>query len=290
MHLITLANIRFNDPIITASGIIPMNKIEEVCQNFSPSAITTKTLTLTPLNPHESPTIIKFHEKCYLNAIGLGNPGIESLSQIGEKECKLIVSIGGNSINEIVEATSKVDKGEIIEINVSSPNRKGYGESLSNYVYEIVKNVKGVTRKPVFVKLGPWDNVLELSNRALSAGADGLSLINTVKGMIIDTESFSKVLHYGTGGISGKCIHPLAIRIIHDVYKEYNIDIIGMGGVFSGLDAIELMSVGAKLVALGTVIIDDGYDSIRRIRKEIVDYLNEKGLKYSDIIGIAVKK
>ncbi|BFI73965.1 dihydroorotate dehydrogenase PyrD [Sulfurisphaera ohwakuensis] len=288
--MINLAGIQFKDPIIISSGIVTLSKIKEVCKNYLPSAITTKTLTLKPLNPHDPPTLVKFHDKCYLNAIGLGNPGIDELKKINEMECKLIVSVGGSSIDEIMEVIKRVDRGEIIELNLSSPNRKGYGESLASYVYEVVKNVKGVTNKPVFVKLGPWDNIIESAGRAISAGADGLSLINTVKGMVIDVETFKKVMHYGTGGISGKCIHPLAVRIIHDVYKEYNVDIIGMGGVFSGIDAIELMSVGAKLIGLGTVIIDEGYSSIIRIRKEMEEYLKEKGLKYSDIIGVAVKK
>ena len=287
--MIRVANIEFKDPIITASGLVPFSKISYLCENYSPSAITTKTVTLKPLNPHEPPTVIKFHEKCYMNAIGLGNPGVEELQKV-ESNCPIIVSIGGSSVEEITEVAGKVKKGIMIEINVSSPNRKGFGESLSGYVYEIVKNVKGVTSLPVFVKLGPWDNVVELAGKALSAGADGLTLINTLKGMAIDVETFNKVLHYGTGGISGKCIHPLAVRIIHDVYKEYEPDIIGMGGVFDGIDAIELMSVGAKLVGLGTVLIDEGYESITRIRKEVEDFLKEKGLKYSDIIGIAVKK
>jgi len=287
--LIRVANIEFKDPIITASGLIPFSKINYLCENYSPSAITTKTVTLEPLNPHEPPTVIKFHEKCYMNAIGLGNPGVEELQKV-ESKCPIIVSIGGSSVEEITEVAGKVKKGVMIEINVSSPNRKGFGESLSGYVYEIVKNVKGVASLPVFVKLGPWDNVVELAGKALSAGADGLTLINTLKGMVIDVETFNKVLHYGTGGISGKCIHPLAVRIIHDVYKEYEPEIIGMGGVFNGIDAIELMSVGAKLVGLGTVLIDEGYESIIRIRKEVEDFLKEKGLKYSDIIGIAVKK
>ncbi|QIW24356.1 dihydroorotate dehydrogenase [Sulfolobus sp. S-194] len=288
--MINLAGILFKDPIIISSGIVTLSKIQEVCKNYSPSAITTKTLTLNPLNPHDPPTLVKFHDKCYLNAIGLGNPGIDELKKVNKEECKLIVSVGGSSIDEIIEVVKRVDRGEIIELNLSSPNRKGYGESLASYVYEVVKNVKGITNKPVFVKLGPWDNIIEIAARAISAGADGLSLINTVKGMIIDVETFKKVMHYGTGGISGKCIHPLAVRIIHDVYKEYNVDIIGMGGVFSGIDAIELMAVGAKLVGLGTVIIDEGYSSIIRIRKEMEEYLKEKGLKYSDIIGVAVKK
>jgi len=290
--LIRVAGLEFQDPIIIASGIVPLENdfMNRVCENYKPSAITTKTLTLEPLEPHKPPTVIKFHDGCYMNAIGLGNPGVKALKDINIK-CRLIVSIGGSSVEEITKAVSEVNS-EVIELNLSSPNRKGYGESLASYVSEVTKNAKGVLRKGVrlFVKLGPWDNIIELSGKALSAGSDGLTLINTLKGLSIDIETFRPILSYGTGGISGKCLHPLAVRIIRDVYKEYEAEIIGMGGVFDWRDAIELMSVGAKLVGLGTVIIDKGFSSIIEVREGINAFLKEKGLKIENIIGIAVKK
>ncbi|AWR97575.1 dihydroorotate dehydrogenase [Acidianus sulfidivorans JP7] len=287
-----IANLNFEDPIIIASGIVPdiPKFIQKVCEKYKPSAITTKTFTLNPINPHNPPTVIKFADKCYMNAIGLGNPGINTVNEIDIK-CKLFVSIGGNNIDEIVKASIIAEKkADLIEINVSSPNRKGYGESLANLTHEIVKNVKSSISKPVFVKLGPWDNVLEIAGKALEAGADGLTLINTLKGLYIDTEEYKSVLNYGTGGISGKCIFPLALRIIRDVYTEYEADIIGVGGVFSYRDVLSMISVGAKLVGLGTVIIDQGFNSIPRIRNNLYSYLNKKGLKLESIFSISVKK
>lgn len=288
-----IANLNFDDPIIIASGILPdvPEFIEKICIKYMPAAITTKTFTLNPIDSHHPPTVIKFSNKCYMNAIGLGNPGIEVVNNINIKDCKLFVSIGGSNVDEIIKtATIAENKADLIEINVSSPNRKGYGESLARITHEIVKNVKGIVKKPVFVKLGPWDNVNEIVGRALDAGADGITLINTLKGLYIDTEDFKPILSYGTGGISGKCIYPLALRIIRDVYMEYEAEIIGVGGVFSYRDVLGMMSVGAKLVGLGSVIIDQGFESIARIRKGLHSYLNKKGLKLENIIGIAVKK
>lgn len=288
-----IANLNFDDPIIIASGIVPdiPEFMAKICKKYNPSALTTKTFTLNPINPHNPPTIIKIANKCYMNAIGLGNPGISVIDEINVKDCKLFVSIGGSSVDEIVNTAIIAErKADLIEINVSSPNRKGYGESLANLAHEIVKNVKGIVKKPVFIKLGPWDNVNEIAGKALSAGADGLTLINTLKGFYVDTEEFKPVLYYGTGGISGKCIYPLALRIIKDIYTEYEPDIIGVGGVFSYRDVIGMISVGAKLVGLGSVIIDQGFESIGKIRKGLYSYLKKKGLKLENIFAITVKK
>ncbi|AAY80905.1 dihydroorotate dehydrogenase PyrD [Sulfolobus acidocaldarius] len=291
--MIQVAGVNFEDPIVIASGIVPPTKeyMQNVCEKYEPSAITSKTLTYSPLEPHRSPTFVKISDNCYLNAIGLGNPGIQILRDLGEIKCKLIISIGGSNVNEYIDAVSKInDIPVMIELNVSSPNRRGFGESNLTYVEEIVKNVKSIVKKPVFVKLGPWDNIVEIAGRALSAGADGLTLINTLKGMLIDVEDFKPILSYGTGGISGKCIHALAVRVIHDVFKEYEPEIIGVGGVFDWRDAIELISVGAKLVGLGTVLVEKGFDVIREIREGIGTYLEEKGLKVEEIRGIGVKR
>lgn len=288
-----IANLDFKDPLIIASGIIPdvPEVMMRICENYKPTAITTKTLTLTTLEPNKPPTVIKFHDGCYINAIGLGNPGIGIVEKINLKKCRLFVSIGGNDVEQIIySAEIAENKADIIEINVSSPNRKGYGESISSIVHEIVKEVKSHVKKPVFVKIGPWDNALEIAGKALEAGADGITAINTLKGLMIDTEEFKPVLSYGTGGISGKCIYPLALRIIRDLYREYEPDIIGVGGVFTFREVLGMLSVGAKLVGLGSVILDKGFDVIGEIRKDLMSYLDEKGLKLEDIFAIAVKK
>ncbi|AWR99756.1 dihydroorotate dehydrogenase PyrD [Metallosphaera hakonensis] len=290
MYSTKLAGLELEDPFLIASGIVPdvPEFMESICKQYRPSAITTKTFTLNPLNPHHSPTFIKIGEGCYMNAIGLGNPGIGELREVG---CRLFVSIGGSSKEEIIETAIRAENlASLIEINVSSPNRRNYGADVSSSVREIVKDVKSVVSKPVFVKLGPWDNVVELSGKALDGGADGLTLINTIKGMKIDVETGKPILSYGTGGISGRCIHPIAVRIIHDVYREYAPEIIGVGGVFSADDALELMEVGAKAIGLGTVLIDQGYQSLTSIREQVKSFLEEKGINLSSVIGSGVKK
>ncbi|BBG24030.1 Dihydroorotate dehydrogenase [Sulfuracidifex tepidarius] len=282
-----------NDFLTVASGIVPdvPEYISKVCNEIKPASLTLKTLTLNGVEPHRPPTVLKFHDSCYMNAIGLGNPGVRSLENIG-KPCQLIVSIGGSSIDEIVKVAEIAKQyGTIIEVNLSSPNRKGFGESMARYTKEVAGAVKDIINdKPVFIKLGPWDETLQLAGKALEGGADGLTLINTLKGMKIDLNSFSPYLSYTTGGISGKCIHPLAVRIIHDVYREYEPEIIGIGGVFDWEDALELASVGAKIIGVGTAILDEGLSVLTEIRKGVNDFLSEKGLRFPDVIGRAVKK
>ncbi|AOL15854.1 dihydroorotate dehydrogenase [Sulfolobus sp. A20] len=291
--MIQIKGISFYDPLIVASGILPdiPKYIGEICEKYKPSAITTKTVTLNPLEPHKPPTLIKLHDGIYVNAIGLGNPGAYKINEMSKMSCPLIVSVGGSSIDEIVKVIEAVkDIASMLEVNVSSPNRKGYGESLAKYVGQIVENAKSIANKPLFIKLGPWDNVVELAGKALEKGADGLTLINTIKGLLIDIETFKPILSYGTGGVSGRCLYPIALRIIKEVYEEYDADIIGIGGVFDWTDVIGMLAVGAKLVGLGTVLIERGFKIIDEIRDNITKYLVEKGLKIEDLIGISVKK
>ncbi|BCU67506.1 dihydroorotate dehydrogenase [Sulfolobales archaeon HS-7] len=278
-----------NNPIVVASGILPpvTKLMRDVCRKYAPGGITTKSMTIEPLQPHQPPTLLQYDHDTYINAIGLGNPGIKTLNKIG---CFTIVSIAGNSVDNITLTAREAERiGDAIEINVSSPNRAGYGESLSSHVSKIVKEIKGLVTVPVLVKLGPWENIVDISGKALSAGADGLTLTNTIKGMIIDVHSMKPILSYKTGGISGRALHPIAVRAVYEVYKEYQPVIIGTGGVISWEDAVEFMLAGATLVGIGSGIISKGFDVIRKVNQGIEEYLESKGLKLKDLIGYIVR-
>jgi len=264
--------------------------MKRVCKRYRPSAITTKSLTLSPLQPHPPPTFIKLDQGCYLNAIGLGNPGPSFLSGL-EVDCPLIVSVAGRESQEIVQLVKEAgSKGVLLELNLSSPNRAGYGQSIASMTYEVVKDAVSVSRVPILVKLGPWDNVVELAGKAISAGASGLTLINTMRGMAVDIESGRPILSYVTGGVSGRCIHSVAVRVIYEVYREYGVEIVGTGGVYTWRDVIEMMMVGAKMVGLGTVLVERGLEAINEIREGLKNYLASKGLKEEEIVGYAVKR
>ncbi len=288
--MIELAGRRFKDPIIVASGALPHvdGYIREVCRRYRPSAITLKTLTVKPLEPHRPPTLFKFGDGSYLNAIGLGNPGVGFINELDGIECPIIASVTGQSLPEILKAVEAVDpKAYIIELNLSSPNRPGYGVARFKDSVNIVREAKSIATTPIFVKMPPIDPITEYAGRILDAGADGLTMINTLKGMIIDVEELKPILSYGTGGVSGKCIYPLAVRMIAEVYREYQPEIIGVGGVYTWRDAVGMIAAGAKLVGLCSVIIDRGPQIIKEIREGMRIYLERKGLRIESLIGMA---
>ena len=282
----------FDRVVGIASGVIPpvRSTVEAVCKDYSPAFITSKTLTPYPMDPHKPPTLIKFHESCYMNAIGLGNPGLEGIRESLIEGCTVIISAGGSKPQEFAEV-ARASKGAFaVELNVSSPNRRGYGESTKTLIKDIVTAVKGVTDLPVLVKLGPWGDVVEVAGKALEYGADGLTLINTLRGKLYNLDDGSPLLSYGTGGISGRCILPLASHIISEVYSEYNAEIIGVGGVFTWEDALTLIYSGAKLVGVATAIMEKGYSVVREVEEGIRKFLVEKGLKLEDVVGLGVKR
>ncbi len=282
----------FDRVVGIASGVVPPVReiTERVCRDYRPAFITSKTLTPYPVEPHRAPTLIKFHDSCYMNAIGLGNPGIEGVKESLVEGCTVIISAGGAKPEEFAEV-ARASKGSFaVELNVSSPNRKGYGESVKAFLKDIIYAVKGATDLPVLVKLGPWGDVVELAGKALEYGADGLTLINTLRGKLYNIDDASPLLSYGTGGISGRCILPLASLLISQVYAEYGAEIIGVGGVMSWEDALTLIYSGAKLVGVATAVIDRGFAVIGEIEEGIKRFLNEKGLKMEDVIGLGVKR
>jgi dihydroorotate dehydrogenase (fumarate) len=275
-----------------ASGVLPPVKAvnERVCKEYTPAFLTSKTLTPYPMEPHKEPTVIKFHEGCYMNAIGLGNPGIEGIKESLVEGCRVIISAGGAKPEEFAEVARHSEGAFAVELNVSSPNRKGFGESTKDYLKDVIQAVKSATALPVIVKLGPWDNVVELAGKALEYGADALTLINTLKGKLYEIEGFTPLLSYGTGGISGRCILPLAVRIISEVYAEYGAQIIGVGGVLEWHDALMLLASGARLVGLASAIMERGFKAVREIEEGLREYFANKGLKPEDVVGIGVKR
>jgi dihydroorotate dehydrogenase (subfamily 1) family protein len=289
MLLYELLGMELEDPFIVASGIIPNHgsSMREFCIQYRPSAITTKSFTLSPLDPHPPPTVIKVGE-CYMNAVGLANPGKDGLRSL-DVPCKLIYSLAGSSPEEFGELASLVPKGSPIELNLSSPNRRGMGDSIAPMVREVVREVRSHTDNGILVKFGPRDDVVKLAGRALEAGANGLTLINTLKGMAIDVWEGKPILTYGTGGISGKCIHQLAVRVVGEVYREYGTEIVGVGGIYGWADAVELMLAGAKVVAVGTAIIDRGPTVLNEIREDFHRFLEEKGINATELVGAAVR-
>ena len=233
-----------------------------------------------------------------INSVGLQNPGVDKV--IAEElpkiksffNKKLVANIGGFSIEDFTYAAEKFDKEDqvgILEINISCPNLHAGGENFGNNpasASEVTKAVKAVTKKPVFIKLSPnVTDIVSIAKACEEAGADGISMINTLLGMRIDLKTKKPVIANKMGGFSGPAIKPVAVRMIYQVYEAVNIPIIGMGGVQNAEDVIELMLAGATGVSVGAANLVDPY-----VCKDIIENLPKVMEKYGinslkDIIG-----
>ncbi|MBQ1244897.1 MAG: dihydroorotate dehydrogenase [Clostridia bacterium] len=233
-----------------------------------------------------------------INSVGLQNPGVHKV--ISEELPKLrkcfnkpvIANIGGFSYDEYTYVASLLDKEEgvgLLEINISCPNVHGGGMGFGvspETAAEVTKRVKAVTKKPVYIKLSPnVTDIVSIAKACEEAGADGLSLINTLLGMRIDLKKRKPVIANKAGGFSGSAIFPVALRMVYAVYDAVKIPIIGMGGVSSARDVIEMMLAGASAVQIGAANLVDPYAS-KRIVEELPSVMKEYKIeKLEDIIG-----
>lgn len=226
-----------------------------------------------------------------LNAIGLQNPGArhvveEILPHLDFSETRYIANISGGSIDEYAEVARIFDDSPIdaIEINISCPNVKEGGMIFGNdpsMSARVVAACRAATTKPIITKLSPnQTDIAENARHCIEAGADGLSLINTVAGMAIDTESMRPVLGNNQGGLSGPAIKPIALLSVHKVYqvaKTHGIPIIGQGGIACARDAIEFLIAGASAVGIGTALFYDP-SICSSINRDLLEYMDRKGL------------
>jgi len=231
-----------------------------------------------------------------LNSVGLQNPGVdafieEELPFLRKHDTIVIANISGNTIEEYAEMADKLSdaKVDMLEVNVSCPNVKAGGMQFGTStqgVADVTTAVKERSKIPVMVKLSP--NVTDIARIAVAAeasGADAISLINTLLAMRIDTETRKPMLYNNVGGLSGPAIFPIAVRMIYQTSRAVKIPILGMGGVMSGDNAIEMMLAGASMVGVGTASFDDPYAPLAVI-EGIEDYLTQNGIgSLSELIG-----
>lgn len=296
---VSLSGLTLDNPIIPASGTFGFGQEYKDFYDINIlGSISIKGTTVDYRFGNETPRIAECTSGL-INSVGLQNPGIDkvvseelpNLAKIYKK--KIIANISGFSIEEYVECAKKIDVVEnvgIIEVNVSCPNvhngGMAYGVSAKS-VSEVTKAVKEVTQKPVYIKLSPnVTDIVEIAKACESFGADGLSLINTLLGMRIDIRKKAPVIANKMGGFSGPAIFPVAVRMVYQVANAVKIPVIGMGGVSSAQDVIEMMMAGASAVQVGSANLVNPF-----VCKEIIDDLpqimSELGIKsLSEIIGI----
>ncbi len=269
----TIAGIQFKNPIIAASGTFGFGREYNNFYDVGKlGGISSKGLTLEPRQGNE-PVRIAETPSGMLNSVGLQNPGVEAFIQnelpfMRQTGAVVIANAAGSSEADyvrIVEILSESDV-DMIELNISCPNVKKGGMAFGvepEGVDHIVRAVRKVCKKPLIVKLTP--NVSDITKNALAAenaGADAVSLINTVNAMAVDFKTRKPVLHAVTGGLSGPAVKPIALRMVYQCYRAVKIPIIGMGGIMTGEDVGEFMLCGATAVQVGTANIFDPYAAI----------------------------
>jgi len=269
---VSLCGITLDNPVIPASGTFGYGyEFAELYDINLLGTFSFKGTTLSPRYGNATPRIAEF-EGGMLNAVGLQNPGVEKV--ISEELPKLkacfhkpvMANISGFSLDEYVTVCEKLDKEEQVgwlEVNISCPNVHGGGMSFGtdpHMAAEVTAAVKKVTTKPVIIKLSPnVTDIVAIAKACEDAGADGVSLINTVMGMRLNIAKRKPLLANVTGGMSGPAIFPLAVRMVYQVSKAVKIPVIGMGGVTTAEDVLELMLAGATAVEVGAANLVDPY-------------------------------
>jgi dihydroorotate dehydrogenase (NAD+) catalytic subunit len=264
--------------IVNASGCLDALTAPEVARELD--ALVTKTVTPLPREGN-APVRIAETDGGMLNSIGLANPGIsefraDALPRLAELRIPIWVSVGGFCADDYADLCTQLDAEAVvdtIELNVSCPNVAAADES----AHEIVSAARAATGKPLYAKLSPsLPDVAAAAVAAAEAGADGLSLVNTLRGLALDGHTLRPTLGTGTGGLSGPALRPVALAAVYACYEATELPIVGMGGVESGRHALELVAAGASAVALGTVLFADP-GGPKRIRAELAAEAAEHG-------------
>ncbi len=297
---VEFCGVKFKNPIVLASGVLGVtgDSMAQVVRNGA-GGVTTKSLWPYEHKGHPNPTIIST-EKWMLNAVGIPDAGPEKAVEEVARYRKvvkapLIVNIVGGAMEDYEAIAKEVVKmkPDIIEINISCPNVEDeFGKPMACSVVksaEVTRRVKKIAGiLPVIVKLSPnVENIVSIARSVMDAGADGVTAINTVgPGMAIDIDSAQPILANRSGGLSGPAIKPLAVKYVHDIYKNLKCPIVGMGGVLTGRDAIEMMMAGATLVGVGSAVWYRGQDVFGKIVNEMNEWCDENGVKkIKNIIG-----
>ncbi len=286
---VKVAGVEFSNPLIAASGTFGFGmEYGEFYPLSVLGGISCKGITLKRRDGNPPPRIAETPSGM-LNAVGLQNPGVdvfirEDLPWLKKQNTVIIANIAGNTIEEYCEMAEKLSETDVdmIELNISCPNVKHGGvqfgtscESVGNITAEVRKHCK----KPLIIKLSP--NVTDIASIAQSAeanGADAISMINTLTGMRIDINSRRPIIHNNTGGMSGPAVFPIAVRMVWQVANAVKLPIIGMGGISTWEDAVEMLIAGATALQIGTVLFSDPYAPIK-ISEGLNAFLDKNGIK-----------
>lgn len=292
----TLCGVPMKNPVIAASGTFGFGlEYKDYIDLNQLGAISVKGLSLKPRRGNDGRRICETPSGM-LNCIGLENPGVdyflqETLPALAHYDVPIMANISGADIYEYGEMAAKLDVDGIdwLEVNISCPNVKNgclaFGVDTTSAA-AVTKMVKQNTQKPVIVKLTPnVTDIVEVAQAVEAAGADGVSLINTLLGMVIDVDTWQPLMGNRFGGLSGPAVKPVAVRMVYQVAQAVHIPVVGMGGIMTGRDAAEFMLAGATAVSAGTATLCNP-TAITNIITELDAYASQKGLaNISELIG-----
>lgn len=293
---VNVAGVEFSNPLIAASGTFGFGR--EYAEFYPLSAlggVSSKGITLKARPGNPAPRIAEAPGGM-LNAVGLQNPGVdhfirEDLPWLRGQGTRIIANIAGNTPEDYCAMAEKLNDTDVdmIELNISCPNVKQGGVQFGTTcagVSGITKAVRAHCKKPLMVKLSP--NVTDISEMALAAeseGADAVSMINTLTGMRIDVRTRRPIIHNNTGGFSGPALLPIAVRMVWQTYQKVKIPIVGLGGISTWQDAVEMLLAGATALQIGTVLFTDPYAPVK-IAEGLSKFMDENGVQsVSELTG-----
>jgi dihydroorotate dehydrogenase (NAD+) catalytic subunit len=296
---VNIGGIMMKNPVATASGTFGFGSeyAPYIDLNFL-GALVVKGLTLQPRAGNTTPRLVETTAGV-LNSIGLQNPGVEVfieklLPSLAGYDLPVIVNIAGDTVQDYGKLAARLDRAHGVaglEVNISCPNVKKGGMQFGSdpdMAAEVTRAVKAGTGKPVIVKLSPnVTSIVAVAEKVARAGADALSMINTLLGMAIDVKTRRPVLGNIMGGLSGPAVKPVAVRAVWQVYREVKLPIIGMGGIFTAEDAVEFIQAGATAVAVGTANFVNPRATMD-VLEGIKGYLAENGVRdINELVGAA---
>lgn len=308
---VDLCGIKLRNPLMLASGIMGVSG--ELLRKVALSgagAVITKSIGVKPRRGYNPPVIEEVGPGLLLNAMGLPNPGYKEFSEeikiVKETKVPVIANIFGFTESDFIEVAKGMEKAgvDMLEVNLSCPHRMKEGKTSLEFIGQdpektrkITKAVKKAVDIPIIVKLTPnVANISAVAEAAIEAGADAISAINTVRALHIDIERKAPVLSNVIGGMSGWALKPVAVRCVAEIAlrikdKNLKVPVVGVGGIWSGEDAIEMIMAGAKCVQIGTAIMYRGHEIFKEVAKEMKDFMVKNGYgNVNDLVGLALKE
>ena len=296
---VNAASIEFQNPLLLAAGTAAYGRELTGVMNLDAlGGLVTKAVSPEPRKGAPAPRVAEF-EGGMINAVGLANPGLDAVKRedmpwlaANVHSARVIVNVIGNTLEDfatVVESLDDVSRVDAFELNVSCPNTKAGGLEFGadrDTLATLVQRARAATKRPLFVKLSPTlPSVADTARVAVDSGADGITLVNTIPGLVIDIENRRPALGFGTGGVSGVGLLPVGVLAVWNVSRAVSVPLVGVGGVSKGADVIQYLMAGASLVAMGTAALRDPR-APERVISEMKDWCDAQGVnRVSDIVG-----